>query len=57
MAVSLTPALSQRARGRWSALRATFIVTSERHRFFDYDYDNDNDKENDKDCVRCSTVL
>jgi len=26
MAVSLTPALSQRARGRWSALRATFIV-------------------------------
>jgi hypothetical protein len=27
MAVSLTPALSQRARERWSALRATFIVT------------------------------
>ena len=26
MAVFLTPALSQRARGRWSALRATFIV-------------------------------
>ena len=26
MAVSLTPALSQRARGRWSALRAIFIV-------------------------------
>jgi len=26
MAASLTPALSQRARGRWSALRATFLV-------------------------------
>jgi len=54
MAVSLTPAISQRARGRWSALRATFIVshrpdrnpvdierlTPKRHRFSDYGLDH-----------------